>query len=112
MRYGDAPSVEMVVPIRSAFTAMKTLAWADRHAPRDLADLAALAELDAFDAEGAALVADMGGWRPIPAIFDHMPHATRSAWVVDLDHQMARPPDPDTCLEQVRSAWAAVTRLA
>jgi hypothetical protein len=112
MRYADAPAMEMTVPTRSAFTAMKTLAWADRHAPRDLADLAALAELGAFDPAGAALVADLGGWLPIPAIFDHVPDATRSAWAVDLDHQMARTPDPDTCLEKVRSGWAAVTRPA
>jgi hypothetical protein len=108
MRYADAPMVEMTVPTRSAFMAMKTLAWADRHAPRDLADLAALAELGVFDVAGAALVADMGGWPPIPAIFDRVPDATRAAWAVDLDHQMARPPDPDSCLEAVRSAWAAV----
>ena len=73
MRYADAPSVEMVVPTRSAFAAMKTLAWADRHAPRDLADLAALAELGALDLTAADLVADMGGWRPTAAMFEHIP---------------------------------------
>jgi hypothetical protein len=109
MRYADAPAAALTVPTRSAFAAMKTLAWADRHAPRDLADLAALAELGAFDVAGATLVADMGGWHPIPAMFDHVPDATRAAWAVDLNHQMATPPDPDTCLEAVRSAWAAVT---
>ena len=109
MRYADAPAVEMTVPTRAAFSAMKTLAWADRSAPRDLADLAALAELGAFDPVGAALVAAMGGWRPPSSAFDQLPDATRTAWAIDLTHQMASPPDLDTCLERVRSAWAAAT---
>jgi nucleotidyltransferase AbiEii toxin of type IV toxin-antitoxin system len=111
MRYADAPPTEMVVPTRSAFAAMKTLAWADRHAPRDLADLAALAPLGALDAEAAALVADMGGWQPTPAMFD-LPDATRATWTTDLAHQMASLPDPDACVRAVRGAWSEVTGKA
>jgi hypothetical protein len=109
MRYADAEQVDLVVPTRSAFAAMKTLAWADRHAPRDLADLAALAELGALDPAGADLVADMAGWRPTPAMFQHIPDQTRAAWSVDLAHQMAALPDPDRCLETVRTAWSTIT---
>ncbi len=39
--------------------------------------------------------------------FERMPAAARVAWHVDLDHQMAAPPDPDACLRSVRDAWAS-----
>ncbi|MGH9023726.1 MAG: hypothetical protein ACRDV9_11630 [Acidimicrobiia bacterium] len=84
------------------------MAWAERHAPRDLADLAALAELAAFDAASIDLVRDMGGWRPPGAEFDQLPTATRAAWTVDLAHQMVAVPDPDECLTAVRAAWATL----
>jgi hypothetical protein len=108
MRYADVPAAVLAVPTRSAFVSMKTLAWADRHAPRDLADLAALAQLGAFDRDAAALVADMAGWRPGPAMFSRLPAATRHAWTTDLTHQMASPLDPDIALHTVRAAWASV----
>lgn len=108
MRYADTPPAELVVPTRPAFVAMKTLAWADRHAPRDLADLAALAALGAFDAFAASLVVDMAGWSPGAATFDRVPPATRAEWSAALTHQMAIVPDPDECLQEVRVAWVAV----
>lgn len=111
-RYADAPSIELTVPSRAAFAAMKTLAWADRHTPRDLADLSALAEMGALDTAAAELVVRMAGWRPIPALFDMIPDRTRSAWQVDLAHQMATPPDPDQALATVRSAWTAAIDTA
>lgn len=107
MRYADTTPAELAVPTLSAFAAMKSCAWADRHAPRDLADLAALTGLGAFDAAGAALVKDMAGWRPPGAEFDHMPAETRASWAVGLAHQMATVPDPDVCLAKVHAAWAA-----
>lgn len=107
-RYADAPPIELAVPTRATFAAMKTLAWADRHAPRDLADLSALAEIGALDKAAATLVLRMAGWRPMPALFDTIPDLTRRAWHVDLAHQMATPPDPDAALAAVRTAWAAV----
>ena len=108
MRYADAQSAHLVVPTRPAFAAMKTMAWADRHAPRDLADLAALAALGAFDASAAALVVDMAGWTPGPATFDRIPPSTRAEWSATLAHQMAVVPDPDDCLREVRDAWVAL----
>lgn len=94
MRYADAPAVEMTVPTRAAFSAMKTLAWADRRAPRDLADLAALAELGAFDPVGAALVAGMGGWRPPSSAFDQLPD-NRAAPRLAPRPEPAASPDAD-----------------
>ncbi|MGH9036003.1 MAG: nucleotidyl transferase AbiEii/AbiGii toxin family protein [Acidimicrobiia bacterium] len=112
MRYADAPSAQLVVPTRPAFAAMKALAWADRHAPRDLADLAALAALGAIDASAAALVVDMAGWTPGVATFDRVPPSTRAEWSAALRHQMAVVPDPDDCLREVRDAWVAVGKPA
>jgi predicted nucleotidyltransferase component of viral defense system len=106
-RYADAAPIELTVPTRATFAAMKTLAWADRHTPRDLADLAALAGIGALDAAAARLMAEMAGWRPIPALFDTIPEQTRAAWHVDLAHQMVVPPNPDEALAAVRAAWAA-----
>lgn len=106
MRYADVPLTVLTVPTLAAFAAMKTLAWEERGAARDLADLAALAELGALDVEAAGLVRDIGGWRPHSALFDRLPAVTRNAWCVDLSHQMAAPPDPEACLRTVREAWA------
>lgn len=48
-RYSDAPAARLQVPTRGAFVAMKTTAWADRRAARDLYDLYLLAGLGAID---------------------------------------------------------------
>jgi predicted nucleotidyltransferase component of viral defense system len=110
MRYSDVEPRSMVVPTLSAFTAMKSMAWADRHTPRDLADLAALASNGAFDAVGADLVRVMGGWRPPGGEFDQLPAATRAAWNTELAHQMAVVPDPDERLATVKQAWVRQAR--
>ncbi|WP_319005246.1 nucleotidyl transferase AbiEii/AbiGii toxin family protein [Gordonia sp. WA4-43] len=48
-RYSDAPPAELAVPTLPAFAASKTVTWQDRHAPRDLWDLWAMAALGAID---------------------------------------------------------------
>lgn len=107
LRYGDAGTAEMWVPTRSAFAAMKTLAWADRHAPRDLADLAQLASTGGFDLNTARLVYDMSGTWPRPHLFSSLPGPTRDSWATDLAHQMLVLPGPDDCLQIAAEAWAA-----
>ena len=107
LRYRDAGTAEMWVPTRSAFAAMKTLAWADRHAPRDLADLAELASTGGFDLDAARLVHDMSGTWPRPHLFSSLPQPTRESWATDLAHQMLELPDPDDCLQTAGEAWAA-----
>ncbi len=45
LRYSDLPvTAELTVPTPNGFAAMKLLAWFDRQTPRDLYDLAGLAE--------------------------------------------------------------------
>lgn len=105
MRYGDLESVDLVVPTLTAFAAMKSLAWEDRHAARDLADLCALTRIGAVDPSVISLLRKVVGRSVYPATFMSMPESTRKTWSVQLDHQMAVAPDPDECLREVHSAW-------
>jgi len=107
MRYADVEPLRLWVPTRTAFVAMKMLAWEDRHAPRDLADLAALAELGAIDSDVPTLLRHVIGRTVPPAEFTRMPEATRRGWATQLDHQMANAPDPDECLARVHEAWVS-----
>jgi hypothetical protein len=57
LRYRDVPtSVMLRTPTLAAFAAMKTAAWVDRRAARDLFDLAGLARIGAPTSEAADLV--------------------------------------------------------
>ena len=106
LRYSDLPeAVGIRVPTLPGLVAMKHLAWAERAAPRDLADLAGLAEAGALDADAAAVVRCLSGF----GITDHevrqIPDHTRGSWAIDLAHQMRQVPDPDDALRLVRRAW-------
>ena len=48
--------VQLSCPTRATFAAMKMEAYCDRHAPRDLFDLAGLARIGALDAEAGAVL--------------------------------------------------------
>jgi hypothetical protein len=100
-------TVRLWAPTRTAFVAMKMLAWEDRRAPRDLADLAALTDLSAIDADVPVLLRHVIGRTVPPAEFTRMPEATRRGWATQLDHQMANAPDPDECLARVYGAWVS-----
>jgi predicted nucleotidyltransferase component of viral defense system len=107
LRYTDLQQdAELRVPARSSFVAMKHLAWADRTAPRDLVDLAAFAAIGALDGEADAIVNCLRGFGVKSRDTDRLPGRTRRAWIVDLAHQMRRPPDPDHALSAVQEAWA------
>ncbi|MDR9449905.1 MAG: nucleotidyl transferase AbiEii/AbiGii toxin family protein [Acidimicrobiia bacterium] len=107
LRYTDLPDeIELTVPGRSSFVAMKHLAWTDRTAPRDLVDLAGFATLGALDGEADAIVNCLRGFGVRSHDIDRIPERTRRAWIVDLAHQMGEPPDPDHALSAVQEAWA------
>lgn len=107
LRYTDIPDqVELTVPVRASFVAMKHLAWTDRSAPRDLVDLAGLAAIGAMDHEANGIVECLRGLGPRPSDIDRVPERTQRAWIVDLAHQMGEPPDPERALGDVRQAWA------
>jgi hypothetical protein len=70
LRYRDLPeSVALQTPTLPAFAAMKTAAWADRRAARDLDDLAALARIGALTGEAAGLVKAATGLRVTRELF-------------------------------------------
>lgn len=107
LRYNDAPAeyVEIPAPTVASFGALKAVAWADRAAPRDLFDLACLAELGALDSDAAQICTQLRGSRPQPAEYERLPQRTAAQWGVDL--QNARfVPDAEECLRVAREAWA------
>lgn len=108
VRYADVPATALQVPTLPAFVAMKTVAWADRHAERDLYDLAALADLGAIDEQAAELAAAATGVRVAPHMFDRAPSDRQ--WAEQLTHQTRRLPDPVECLNRVRTAYNNVLR--
>jgi predicted nucleotidyltransferase component of viral defense system len=106
LRYSDTSDAILTVPTLPAFTAMKTSAWVDRHAERDLYDLAALAEIEAITQPAASLVAQATGVRVAPHMFDRLPTSMR--WTEQLAHQLKELPDPHHCLRRVRDSYARV----
>ncbi|WP_177229547.1 nucleotidyl transferase AbiEii/AbiGii toxin family protein [Lentzea albida] len=103
-RYSDDTSdVVLRVPTLQAFAAMKTLAWADRHAARDLYDLARLAELGALTSEAAGLVRDTTGASVQKYDFASLPSGLD--WHSQLAHQTGEVPAAQWCLGVVREAY-------
>lgn len=107
LRYSDVPeTVQLPVPTLAAAVAMKLNAWADRRAPRDLADLFALAQRGAITAEAVALALEvshaLGRWSFAPTNRPD-PQMWRSA----LAAQMAEIPDPTLAFDRVRDTVAA-----
>lgn len=104
LRYRDLPaSADLAVPTLTAFAAMKTIAWLDRHTARDLYDLAGLAGIGALNAEAAALIRRMVGWSPTPQMFASMPPLD---WTAQLAHQTRTLPIAEQCLTEVRNVYA------
>lgn len=83
---------------------MNTLAWADRHAARDLYDLARLAELGALTPEAADLVREATGASVQKYEFASLPSGLD--WESQLAHQTSELPSPEWCLHVVNSAYA------
>ncbi|WP_267284184.1 nucleotidyl transferase AbiEii/AbiGii toxin family protein [Amycolatopsis keratiniphila] len=83
MRYTDVAPASLPVPTLTSFAAMKTVAWLDRSAARDLYDLAALARIGALISAAADLVHQVTGWRVARYGFTSLP---AFAWAVQLGH--------------------------
>lgn len=104
LRYSDLlPGTHMEVPNLAAFAGMKAVAWADRHAARDLYDLAGLARIGALGVTAAELFHHATGWRLAQHVFSdvHQPD-----WTAQLAHQTRVLPTARECLAEVRQAWA------
>lgn len=102
MRYRDVTATSLTVPTLTAFAAMKTTAWMDRRAARDLYDLALLATKGALSADTAALVRHVTSWQVAPHFFAAVPPFD---WEAELAHQTRELPDAQRCLTTVRRAY-------
>jgi nucleotidyltransferase AbiEii toxin of type IV toxin-antitoxin system len=101
-RYRDVPETVLRVPTLAAFAAMKALAWVDRHAARDLYDLAGLATIGALTKDAAGLF-DAATGRPLAAHdFARLP----ADWDTALRHQTGDLPSARECLDAVRDGFA------
>jgi len=106
LRYSDLPeAVNLKVPTPTGFAAMKLMAWFDRRTPRDLYDLAALADAGYIDRPAVDLVKAIAGFAPSPATLEHrVPARVESSWQAELGHQLADASTADQCLNTVRGA--------
>jgi predicted nucleotidyltransferase component of viral defense system len=104
LRYGDLPGMARLrVPTLESLAAMKTVAWADRRAARDLYDLAGLAALGALTADVASQVRRATGWTVTRQLLQHLP---ASDWDTQLAHQTRTLPTAERCLEILLNAYA------
>lgn len=94
LRYSDLPeSVSLLVPTRPALAAMKTGAYMDRGAPRDLVDLDGLADIGALDEEAARVLKDVFGMVVVVRQeFDRLRPSTVRAWEAELERLMREVP--------------------
>lgn len=106
LRYSDLPdNIQLNVPTPSGFGVMKLMAWFDRRAPRDLYDLAALADAGHIDTSAVRLVKTIAGFTPNTANLEQtVPRKVESAWQAELGHQIADTSTAAHCLEKVRDA--------
>jgi len=105
-RYRDIKGrIDLTVPTLTSFAGMKTAAWTDRHAARDLYDLWGLALLGALTAEAADQIRRITGGTVAPYDFRSLPSSLD--WEVQLAHQTRTLPPAQECLDRVRESWAA-----
>lgn len=109
LRYEDLPeAVDLLVPTVHGFAAMKLAAWEDRHAPRDLFDLAGLITRDAFTTGTFDVFVELCGRPPDQHAYRQVPESTHASWHNQLAHQAADLPDAGRCLELVSDAVDAM----
>lgn len=107
LRYSDLPeNVSLRVPTLSALAAMKTGAYMDRAAPRDLVDLDGLADFGALNEEAAQVLKQVFGMVVVRQEFDRVRPSTVQAWEAELDRLMREIPSPEGCLRRVREAYS------
>ncbi|WP_250445208.1 nucleotidyl transferase AbiEii/AbiGii toxin family protein [Actinotalea sp. C106] len=106
-RYSDAPPARLRTLTAAGFAAAKLSAWMDRHAPRDLYDLWALAEQARIDTDAVEVFTRCGpqGRPPASWVFTAAPDET--AWRRALGHQTRLRVTAEEALESVREAWRA-----
>lgn len=107
-RYSDAPPATLQVLTPPAFVASKLTAWEDRHAPRDLYDLWALAERGWINQDAAALYCRYGQHTTISRIsFSEVPD--ERDWEGSLAHQCVIATTPKHAANVVKKAITAIS---
>ncbi|WP_084595444.1 MULTISPECIES: nucleotidyl transferase AbiEii/AbiGii toxin family protein [Microbacterium] len=105
-RYADAPPAELRVLTAPAFAAAKLAAWHDRHAPRDLYDLWALATRGLITDEARRLHARFGPTTAAHSVaFAPLPSQTE--WNDALAHQGRVRVTAAEAAATVADAWAS-----
>lgn len=105
LRYPDLdPYVELSCPTPATFAAMKMEAYVDRHAPRDLFDLAGLARRRALGSEAEDQLRNATGVGFVPEEFGRVPTKTAAAWETELAHQVRTMTTAEACRATVASA--------
>jgi len=111
LRYGCLPeNLPMLIPEVEGFVAMKLSAYTERWAPRDLLDLAGMAELGFITPAALARYRKVTGRGAVALDFAAVRKPTRDQWQTELGHQLADPGDPQVAVELVRLALATALK--
>ena len=108
-RYADAPVARLRTLTAAGFAAAKLTAWIERHAPRDLYDLWALAERGHITADALEVFVRTGptGRAPANWVFDAAPD--EAIWRRSLSHQTRLRLTAAEALASVRAVWASAS---
>ena len=110
LRYSDLEaSVVLSCPTKATFAAMKMEAYVDRHAARDLYDLAGMAGIGALDGESQAILRSATGVGFTPEEFARVPSGTAAAWEAELAHQVRRFMSAEECRAAVAASLDPLT---
>jgi predicted nucleotidyltransferase component of viral defense system len=101
-RFSDVPKTELVVPTFDGFVAMKALVWFERQAPRDLFDLAELADVGPVTDVARDAVARIIGF-PISATM--LDRSVKGEWIGQLRNQTQNYGSEAECLREVLAWW-------
>ena len=104
-RYSDAGPANLLVPTFDAFVAWKTVTYMDRRAPRDLWDLAAIAEFRPFTPGAASLFAKFGPHRSLPTNATIPSAPDVASWSHHLAHQTRLTISAQQARDRVVRAW-------
>jgi len=109
-RAADAGPATLPVPTLDAFVARKTATYMDRRAPRDLLDLASLAQLGPFAVNVAELFTALCPVRSLPSASTIPAAPEQSLSQRDLAHQTCLTITAAIARETVIDVWANVGR--
>lgn len=104
LHYSDLPpSAQLAVPTIPTFGAMKLGAYEDRHAARDLFDLAGLVAKSGLAEESISILRRVRGAGPVKYEYQDRLRPTDGEWQAELGHQTRDAGDPQQALETVRA---------